>query len=155
MQGVLVHRDIAPWLYDLKLSEAQRDDGNTRPLAKMLDRIHALDDRPLDDRARPGASDAHRMPSFLADARRRFCVSRAFRHARDAASAPTSTPASSKTIGSAEYWNAQQSRWILVDAQMDAIQRKAFNLKFDPLEVPRDAVHHRGRRMAAVPLRAR
>jgi hypothetical protein len=38
-----------------------------------------------------------------------------------------------------EYWNTKRSRWVLVDAQMDAVQRKAFNLTFDPLDVPRDA----------------
>ncbi len=37
-----------------------------------------------------------------------------------------------------EYWNAQRSRWILVDAQLDAIQRKALNIKFNTLDVPRD-----------------
>jgi hypothetical protein len=37
-----------------------------------------------------------------------------------------------------EYWNAGELRWILVDAQMDAVQRKAFKLDFNPLDVPRD-----------------
>jgi Transglutaminase-like superfamily len=37
-----------------------------------------------------------------------------------------------------EYWNAAESRWILVDAQMDPVQRKAFKLDFNPLDVPRD-----------------
>ena len=99
VQGVLVHRDIAPWLYDLKLTEAQRDDGHTRPLAKMLDRIHALDDRPLTIARDP----AHRMPTVC----RHFSLmlsgilhEQGFRPGRDAASALTSTPASSKTIGS-------------------------------------------------------
>ncbi len=38
----------------------------------------------------------------------------------------------------AEYWNADQQRWILVDAQLDALQREALHLSFDPLDVPRD-----------------
>jgi hypothetical protein len=38
----------------------------------------------------------------------------------------------------AEYWNADEGRWILVDAQMDALQREALDLSFDPLDVPRD-----------------
>ena len=29
VQGVLIHRDIAPWLYGLTLTEAQRDDGHS------------------------------------------------------------------------------------------------------------------------------
>lgn len=38
----------------------------------------------------------------------------------------------------AEYWNAAQQRWLLVDAQLDALQCEALNITFDPLDVPRD-----------------
>ena len=38
----------------------------------------------------------------------------------------------------AEYWNAEQKRWILVDAQLDKFQCKELNISFDPLDVPRD-----------------
>jgi hypothetical protein len=37
-----------------------------------------------------------------------------------------------------EYWNAGQGRWILVDAQLDALQREVLGIRFDPLDVPRD-----------------
>lgn len=138
VQGVLVHRDIAPWLYDLKLSEHQRDNANIRPVELILKRIHELDDRPLTVARDP----AHRMPT----------VCRHFSLLLTAILREQGIPARSRCGFGAyfnpgtfedhwvcEYWNAQQSRWILVDAQMDAIQRKAFNLKFDPLDVPRDA----------------
>ncbi|MGC1400399.1 MAG: hypothetical protein WA827_17740, partial [Candidatus Binatus sp.] len=58
VQGVLIHRDIAPWLYGLTLSEAQRDDGHLRPIAQMLARIHELDARPLTTARDVG----HRLP---------------------------------------------------------------------------------------------
>ncbi|MDO8799222.1 transglutaminase-like domain-containing protein [Phenylobacterium sp.] len=35
-----------------------------------------------------------------------------------------------------EYWNGD--RWVLVDSQVDDLQRKLFNLTLDPLDVPRD-----------------
>jgi len=54
VQGVLIHRDMAPFLYNLNLSKEQRDDGNIRPLAQMLTRIHALDPRPLTAPREPG-----------------------------------------------------------------------------------------------------
>jgi hypothetical protein len=38
----------------------------------------------------------------------------------------------------AEYWNENQSRWILVDAQLDKLQRDALKINFDVLDVPRD-----------------
>src|SRR5271156_707575 len=37
-----------------------------------------------------------------------------------------------------EYWNAESARWILVDAQLDAVQRRLFHPDFDPLDVPHD-----------------
>jgi hypothetical protein len=38
----------------------------------------------------------------------------------------------------AEYWNVSQGRWVLVDAQLDVVQRKAYKLDFNPLDVPHD-----------------
>jgi hypothetical protein len=37
-----------------------------------------------------------------------------------------------------EYWNADESRWILVDPQLDDFQQKELKIQFDPLDVPRD-----------------
>lgn len=37
-----------------------------------------------------------------------------------------------------EYWNAGQNRWVLVDAQLDDYQCKELNVKFSPVDVPRD-----------------
>src|SRR6266849_11067904 len=59
VQGVLIHRDMAPFLYNLNLSKEQRDDGNIRPLAQMLTRIHTLESRPLIKPREPG----RRLPS--------------------------------------------------------------------------------------------
>lgn len=138
VQGVLVHRDMAPWLYDLKLTEEQRDAGHVRPLAQMLERIHALDDRPLTVARDP----AHRMPT----------VCRHFSLLLSGILREQGIPARARCGFGAyfnagkfedhwvcEYWNDEQSRWILVDAQLDAVQRKAMNITTDPLDVPRDA----------------
>jgi len=38
----------------------------------------------------------------------------------------------------AEYWNGGQERWILVDAQLDALQCEVLKIPFNPLDVPRD-----------------
>ena len=37
-----------------------------------------------------------------------------------------------------EYWNREQGRWILVDAQLDELQRDVLKIDFDVLDVPRD-----------------
>lgn len=38
----------------------------------------------------------------------------------------------------AEYWNAAEERWVLVDAQLDEFQCREMQVAFDPLDVPRD-----------------
>ena len=138
VQGVLIHRDIAPWLYNLKLTEEQRDDANIRSLPKMLTRIHALDSRPLTIAREAG----RRLPSvcrhfslMLCEMLRQQGVPARPRCGFGAYFEP------GKFIDHwvCEYWNAAEARWILVDAQMDAVQREAFKLKFNPLDVPRDA----------------
>ena len=38
----------------------------------------------------------------------------------------------------AEYWNSAAGRWIMVDAQLDALHGSVLNIRFDPLDVPRN-----------------
>jgi hypothetical protein len=37
-----------------------------------------------------------------------------------------------------EYWNQSEARWVLVDAQLDTLQRDVLEISFNPLDVPRD-----------------
>lgn len=37
-----------------------------------------------------------------------------------------------------ETWSAADSRWVLVDAQLDSVQQAAFQTSLDPLDVSRD-----------------
>jgi Transglutaminase-like superfamily len=137
VQGVLIHRDIAPWLYGITLTEAQRDDGHLRPIARMLARIHELDARPLTNARDVG----HRLPSVC----RHFSLmlSAILRHQGIPARPRCGfgayfTPGKFEDHWVCEYWNANEKRWILVDAQLDAIQRKALNIDFNPLDTPRN-----------------
>ena len=137
IQGVLIHRDMAPFLYGLNLSKEQRDEANIRPLAQMLTRIHALDPRPL---------TAPREP---ADRLKGICWH--FSQMLTGILQTQGIPARSRCGFGAyfnegkfedhwvcEYWNAAEKRWILVDAQLDAPQKKQFKPDFDTLDVPRD-----------------
>jgi hypothetical protein len=36
-----------------------------------------------------------------------------------------------------EYWNEVDRRWVLVDAQLDELQRNVLEISFNPLDVPR------------------
>ncbi|MGH7865434.1 MAG: transglutaminase domain-containing protein [Candidatus Binataceae bacterium] len=137
VQGLLLHGHMAAWLYQVKLSDEQRRDMHIRPLTEMLARVRAIDGHPL---------TVAREPS-----QRMACVCRHFtlllcailREQGVAARARCGFGAyfdAGKFVDHwvCEYWNATQSRWILVDAQLDAVQRKVFHLDFDPLDVPRD-----------------
>jgi hypothetical protein len=137
IQGDLLHAEMAPFLYNVKFSDQQRQDMNVRPFAQMLGRIAAIDAHPLTATREP----ARRLP----------CVCRHFSLMLCAILREQGVPARARCGFGAyfnkgkfedhwvcEYWNAAQSRWVLVDAQMDALQTKAFRLDFDPLDVPRD-----------------
>ena len=155
VQGVLIHRDIAPWLYGITLSEEQRDDGHIRPMGQMIARIHEIDSRPLTT-----ARDAgHRLPSVCRHFSLMLC---SILRAQGVPARPRCgfgayfTPGKFEDHWVCEYWNAAATplpnplpsgegtgrhaagRWVLVDAQLDAIQRKALNITFNPLDVPHD-----------------
>jgi hypothetical protein len=137
VQGSLIHRDIAPWLYGLTLSEKQRDDGHLRPVAQMLTRINELDSRPLTTAREVG----QRLPSVCRHFSLMLCAM--LRHQGIPARPRCGfgayfTPGKFEDHWVCEYWNAGEKRWVLVDAQLDAIQRKALKIDFNPLDVPRD-----------------
>ena len=137
VQGVLIHRDIAPWLYGITLTEKQRDDGHLRPIAQMMARIHELDARPITNARDVG----RRLPSVC----RHFSLMLAAMLREHGVPARPRcgfgayfTPGKFEDHWVCEYWNAGEKRWILVDAQLDAIQRNALHIDFNPLDVPRD-----------------
>ena len=137
VQGVLIHRDIAPWLYNITLTEEQREDGHIRPIEQMLARIHDLDSRPVTVARDVG----HRLPSVCRHFSLMLC---SMLRDNGIPARPRCgfgayfTPGKFEDHWVCEYWNAGEKRWILVDAQLDAIQRKALNINFNPLDVPRD-----------------
>ena len=49
-----------------------------------------------------------------------------------------------------EYWDSQETRWRLSDAQLDGVIAAARNVTFDPANVPRHSSLPQGRRGCAV-----
>ncbi len=136
VQGVMVHIFWAE-RYGLTLSEERKQEVNLRFIPKMLARIAELDDRPLTaprdlDRKLVGNCRDHstllcailRHQGVPARARCGFGAYFLPNHYED------------HWVG--EYWNAEQQRWILVDAQLDPLQRDVLHIPFDTLDVPRD-----------------
>jgi hypothetical protein len=136
-QGVLIHRDLAPWLYELKLSGEKRDLANIRPVARMIAEIEGRNPKPLHQSRAP----AERMPcvcwhfsSFIAAILREQGVPARTRCGFGA----YFNPGRFEDHWVAEYWNAPERRWVLVDAQLDDAQRRAFRITFDATDVPHD-----------------
>ena len=135
-QGLLIHEFIVGQ-YGVTLSDDERVSVHTRPVADLLDQVLARDGRPLDVAREPAARlpancrhftvllvtmlRAHGIP-----ARARCGFGAYFFAGRY----------EDHWVG--EYWDADQQRWILVDAQIDDLQRKLFQIDFDPTDVPRD-----------------
>lgn len=136
VQGLLIHEHIAP-AYGVTLSAEQHAQAHMRSVEKMLDSIARQDSRPL-PQARPPAERVvgvcrHFTLLHVAMLRRQGTAARA----RCGFGAYFEK---NKFIDHwvTEYWNEDQQRWVLVDAQLDQRQRELFGIAFDPLDVPRD-----------------
>jgi hypothetical protein len=136
VQGVLIHRDLAP-TYGVIFSDEQQREAQIRPVAEMLARIRALDGQPLTVAREPSRRMVgvcrHFSVMLCAMLREQGIPARA-----RCGFGAYFTPGKFEDHWVSEYWDAGQARWILVDAQLDALQRTAFHVNFDPLDVPRD-----------------
>ncbi|MBO0709132.1 MAG: transglutaminase domain-containing protein [Candidatus Dormibacteraeota bacterium] len=135
-QGLLIH-EFLTGLYGVELSpEAQRV-VQVRPIERRLELLHEADARPLtvprDPDRRQSADCRHYSVLLVTFLRSRGIPARArcgfgwyfgSGHAED------------HWVG--EYWRADEGRWVLVDAQIDEVQRNLFHPDFDVLDVPRD-----------------
>jgi len=137
VQGVLIHRDSAPWLYGLKLSNEKRDLANIRPIARMIEEIETCNAKPLRESRPP----AERLPgvcwhfsSLIAAILREQGVPARARCGFGA----YFVPGRFEDHWVAEYWNTAEQRWVLVDAQLDNVQRNTFRIDFDPTDVPHE-----------------
>ncbi len=134
IQGLLIH---AFWLerYGVALAAERKLEPGIRPLPLKLAKLLEVDERPLTE-ARPLD-------------RRLVCTCRDFtlflcallRHKGVPARARCGfgtyfNPGTYEDHWVGEYWNKTERRWVMVDAQLDALQRKALNITFDPLDLP-------------------
>ncbi len=136
LQGVMVHIFWAD-SYGLELTDERKAEVNLRTVEKQLARILELDDRPL-TAARP-----HERK--LVGNCRDFSVmmTAILRHQGVPARARCGfgtyfMPGHYEDHWVVEYWNAEQARWVLVDAQLDALMQATLKLDFDPLDTPRN-----------------
>ncbi len=136
IQGLLLHEHWSA-AYGVSLTDERRAESQIRPVAQMLDRLLALDARPL--------SVARTLDKRLIGICRHISVlAVAMLRAQGVPARARCGFGAYFNAGSfedhwvCEYWNAAEQRWILVDAQLDALQRAAIRPDFDPRDVPRD-----------------
>lgn len=136
IQGVMVHIFWAE-AYGLQLSDVRKSEVNLRRVDLQLARLLELDPRPLSE-ARP---PERRLVGNCRD----FSVMMAaiLRHQGVPARARCGfgtyfLPDHFEDHWVCEVWNAEQGRWVLVDAQLDAMMADVLKLDFDPLDTPRD-----------------
>jgi hypothetical protein len=137
IEGVLIHSDLTAWLYDVKLPEVRLNEKHIRPLAQTLTRIRELVPKPLTVRREPkdrAAGVCRHFSQLLCTALRSQGIPARAR----VGFGSYFNPGKFEDHWVGEYWNAAEQRWILVDAQLDAVQRKAFKVDFDPRDVPRN-----------------
>jgi hypothetical protein len=136
LQGLLIHEHIAP-AYGEQISDARRMEVHTRRAEERLSRIAELDDRPLAEvrpLARRNVADCRHYSVLLVSMLRERGVPARARCGFGAYFEQ------GKYIDHwvAEYWNEAQRRWVMVDAQIDDVQKQLFKPQFDLMDVPRD-----------------
>lgn len=135
-QGLIVHEYMAG-AYGFELPPERRATVHLRPVTALLDRILAEDSRSLATPREP----ANRLAG---NCRQYTVLTVAMLRAQG-------IPARARCgfgayFGSGafedhwvcEYWNALENRWVLADAQLDDVLRKALGIGFNVLDVPRD-----------------
>jgi hypothetical protein len=136
MHGLLLHQHIAP-AYGQALSGQRLAEPHIRSVPKMLDALLARDDRAL-TAARP--PDQRLVGVCRHFATLFVTMLRVKGYAARARCGFGTYFETGRFIDHwvCEYWDAAPARWILVDAQIDELQRPLFKIDFDVLDVPRD-----------------
>ena len=136
VQGVLVHEGLAA-AYGIALSEERAKEKQIHSAGAMLHQAIRLEPRPVSQsrtpRSRVVVVCRHFATLFVACARRRGIPARV-----RCGFADYFAPGKHADHWVGEYWNADDQRWVLVDAQVDELQREMFQVKLDTLDVPRD-----------------
>src|SRR6266446_3322638 len=147
VQGLIVHPFLAH-LYGLEPQHLCQDDLQMRSASEILDRVLAVDPRSLSEPRPPErrfvGNCRHFTVLLCALLRARGLPARA-RCGFGAYFAPPRF----EDHWVCEVWDESRGAWRLVDAQLDAVQREALGIAFDPLDVPRAELHRAGRRRAA------
>jgi len=136
VQGLLLHMLWAE-RYGVQLPPERRQETEIRHVAQKLRRIMELDASPLTV-ARPLE---RRVVSECRDFSTLLCAMLRYQGVPARARCGFATyflPDHYEDHWVCEYWQAEEGRWVMVDAQIDQFQRQVLGIQFDPLDVPSD-----------------
>lgn len=134
IQGLLIHEAQAH-LYGVQFSKIRENEMGIRTVENMLDRILQLDNRPLTIPRSP----KNRLIGNCRHFSVLLCSFLRSKNLPARARAGYENYSKSSFHGDhwiCEYWNKSEGRWIQVDAQLDDVQIRAFNINFDPNDLP-------------------
>jgi hypothetical protein len=137
VQNCLVHI-FWLWAYELELPEERKQEVSLRSMSEKLKRLTELGYKNLNEKYAPGkhlVGNCRDYSLFLCSllrfkgipARERCGFARYF------------TPGKYEDHWICEYWDKKKNRWIMMDAQLDKIQKQRLGIKFDPCAVPADS----------------
>jgi hypothetical protein len=137
IQRLVVYDVVAPDFYDYTVPPERQGEIHIRTVEKMLDRLFALDNRPLATPRIVGKRVIGRCHHFM------WLLIAAMRARNIAARARCGfgsyfNPPYFEDHWVCEYWDATEARWVLVDTQFDEVWRERLKIEHDILDVPRD-----------------
>lgn len=134
--GLMIHEHLT-WAYGVEQTPEERRTVHLRQVDRLLDAITAADSRPLVVPREPGVRTAGNCRHFTVLLVTMLRAQGVPARARCGFGGYFGVD-NYEDHWVCEYWNAAEGRWILVDAQIDAVQQKMFPIDFDVTDVPRD-----------------
>ena len=133
VQGLLLHV-FHTHRYGVNLTEQRKKEVRLREVENILQRAVELDERPLTELREP----ENRVISHCRDYAVLLCSF--LRHKGIPARARTGFATYFEVLHQShwicEYWCEDRKAWVIVDAQLDAVQVEHYKIDFDPLDVP-------------------
>jgi hypothetical protein len=134
VQGLILHRDWASHV-GVSLNDERIQETNLRTVNRQLDCILQMDNSPLNVkrlREKRVIGTCRDFSTFLVSIMRSKGIPARARCGFGA----YFTPGRYEDHWVVEYWKENESRWVMVDAQIDHFQRSVLKLDFEPLDMP-------------------
>jgi len=133
-QGIMLHLHWAT-RYGIILNRVREEEANLRTVRDRLAKVFELQDAPLTEPRPLSKKTVGTCRDFTllltSILRQRGIPARA-----RAGFGTYFSPGHFEDHWVCEYWHADESRWVMVDPQLDALQCEALSIDFDPLNMP-------------------